>query len=84
MTDRFDEALSYYEEGRALMKSGDVSGAIAKFEQSIVCVPHFKTLELLGEAFLKIGKPDRAVVPLAAATTLNRQVRAPSMLAEAL
>jgi hypothetical protein len=33
---------------------------------------------------LKKGEPKRAIIPLAAATTLNTQVRAPSLLAEAL
>ena len=50
---------------------------------SIAEAPHFKTLELLGEAWLAKGEPAKAIVPLAAATTLNRQVRAPSLLAEA-
>jgi hypothetical protein len=52
-------------------------------EVSIAEAPHFKALELLGEAWLAKGEPARAIVPLAAATTLNRQVRAPSLLAEA-
>jgi predicted Zn-dependent protease len=79
-----DESSTYYREGRALLESGDVQGAIAKLEVSIAQSPHFKSLELLGEALLRIGDPQRAIVPLAAATTLNSQVRAPSLLAEAL
>ena len=79
-----DEAREHYEKGRALLDSGDVAGAIARFELSIARAPHFKTLELLGDAFIRIGEPRRAIVPLAAATTLNAQVRAPSLLAEAL
>jgi hypothetical protein len=47
-------------------------------------VPHFKSLELLGEAFMRSGDPQRAIVPLAAAANLNAQVRAPSLLVEAL
>ena len=39
--------------------------------------------ELLGECFLLLGRPQQAIVPLAAATTLNPQVRAPSLLAQA-
>jgi hypothetical protein len=70
--------------GSALLKSGDHAGAIEALEASAAVVPHFKTLELLGEAFLLSGQPKRAVVPLAAATTLNAQVRAPSLLARAL
>jgi hypothetical protein len=67
-----------------LLESGDLAGAIEQFEHSVAEYPHSKTLELLGEALLRKGEPLRALVPLAAATTLNRQVRAPSLLAEAL
>lgn len=73
-----------YQRGRERLDAGDLDGAIACFEQSANANPHFKTLELLGEALLRKGEPRRAVVPLAAATTLNRQSRAPSLLAEAL
>jgi hypothetical protein len=75
-----DQSSTCYHEGRALLESGDVREAIAKFEASIAYRLHFKSLELLGEAFLRIGDPQRAIVPLAAATTLNLQVRAPSLL----
>jgi tetratricopeptide (TPR) repeat protein len=73
-----------YELGSALLKSRDYAGAIEALEESAALYPHFKTLELLGEAWLEKGEPLRAVVPLAAATTLNAQVRAPALLAEAL
>jgi tetratricopeptide (TPR) repeat protein len=73
-----------YLAGRASLESGDLDAAIKQFESSIAQDPHFKTLELLGEAWLRKGEPKRAIVPLAAATTLNKQVRAPSLLAEAL
>jgi hypothetical protein len=66
------------------LDAGDLAGAIVQLEASADALPHFKTLELLGEAWLRSGNPRRAVVPLAAATTLNLQVRAPSLLAEAL
>jgi tetratricopeptide (TPR) repeat protein len=79
-----DQAHQAYKRGRSLLAAGDVSGAIAHLENSVAAYPHFKLLELLGEAWLKGGEPQRAIVPLAAATTLNRQVRAPSLLAEAL
>lgn len=84
MSNPLERSRSNYEDGRALLESGDIAGAIAKLEASIAHNPHFKTLELLGEAYLRIGEPSRAIVPLAAATTLNAQVRAPSLLGEAL
>jgi len=83
-SDPVDESTALYTEGRALLESGDFVGAVEKFEASIARSPHFKTLELLGETFLRAGDPARAIVPLAAATTLNAQVKAPSLLAEAL
>jgi hypothetical protein len=84
MSDIGERARENYESGRALLDAGDLSGAIVQLEASADAFPHFKTLELLGEAWLRSGNPGRAVVPLAAATTLNLQVRAPSLLAEAL
>jgi tetratricopeptide (TPR) repeat protein len=79
-----DSAREAYEAGREALAAGDFEAAIAHLETSVGLHPHFKALESLGEAWLRKGKPDRAIVPLAAATTLNAQVRAPSMLAEAL
>ena len=71
-----------YELGRELMQAGDIAAATVQFEESIRAWPHFKTLELLGECFIKLGRLQDAIVPLAAATTLNRGTRAPSLLAE--
>jgi tetratricopeptide (TPR) repeat protein len=79
-----DTARERYEAGRAALAAGDIDTAITHLEESIAEHPHFKALELLGEAWLRKGEPRRAIVPLAAATTLNAQVRAPSLLAEAL
>src|SRR6185503_20148754 len=79
-----DPAREAYEAGRAALAAGDVEGAIAHLEVSVGFHPHFKALELLGEAWLRKGEPRRAVVPLAAATALSAQVRAPALLAEAL
>jgi tetratricopeptide (TPR) repeat protein len=79
-----DRASATYKAGRAALDAGDLDAALVQIETSVSAFPHFKALELLGEAWLRKGEPRRAVVPLAAATTLNRQVRAPSLLAEAL
>lgn len=78
-----DRAEKAHEAGCAALKAGDTELAITHFERAAADYPHFKTLELLGEAWLRKGDALRAIVPLAAATTLNRQVRAPSFLAEA-
>ena len=80
----FEEARRLYEEGRARMVSGDTDSAIDMLEKSVEAYPHFKTLELLGECLINSGRSGEAIVPLAAATTLNNGVRAPSLLAKAL
>jgi tetratricopeptide (TPR) repeat protein len=76
-----DDSHKLYEMAR---NAATPEEAIALYQRSADIFPHFKTLELLGELLLKTGKPKEAIVPLAAATTLNKQVRAPSLLAEAL
>jgi tetratricopeptide (TPR) repeat protein len=77
-------SYSLYLAGKTSLESGDLDAAIKHFESSVAQDPHFKALELLGESWLRKGEPKRAIVPLAAATTLNAQVRAPSLRAEAL
>ena len=64
------------------MDGGQHAEAIPLLQESIAATPHFKSLELLGECFVKLGRLNEAVVPLAAATTLNKGVRAPALLAE--
>lgn len=73
-----------YEKARRLLNEGALAEAINELKLSVAEYPHFKALELLGEAWLRKGEPLRALVPLAAASMLNTQVRAPSLLAEAL
>ena len=77
------ESMNLYDEGRKLMNSGDSSGAIDYFLRSACVHPHFKTYELVGECYLRQRDFARAVLFLAAATALNRGVRAPSLLARA-
>ena len=79
-----NQAHNLYLAGRASLALGDLDDAIDKLGASIAKDPHFKTLELLGEAWWRKGEPKKAIIPLAAATTLNSQVRAPSLLAESL
>jgi len=81
--DRHDESTRLYEEARSRMAAGDMTKAISLFQQSVSLYPHFKSLELLGECLLELERFSEAVVPLAAATALNRQVRAPGLLAQA-
>src|SRR5262245_5090751 len=76
------ESFDFYQKGRDLMEQGRLEEAIVHFRQSIAADPHFKSLELLGECLMRLDRHCEAVVPLAAATSLNRGVRAPSLLAE--
>ena len=67
------------------MELGDLDTAIRSFEESAKARPHFKTLELLGECFLKCGQHREAIIPLAAAVGLGTKPhRALYLLAQAL
>ncbi len=77
------EAYTLYQQARIRMQAGESKEAIELLQQSVQIEPHFKTLELLGECLLRIGRVTEAIVPLAAATALNKQIRAPSLLAQA-
>ncbi len=76
-------AEELYHRGRTAMEAGVLEEAVVRFGESVTTWPHFKTLELLGECFLRLARPRDAIVPLAAATALNRQGRAPALLARA-
>src|SRR2546422_4176060 len=78
-----DRSQALYHERRVLMEAGELEQAVQRLKQSAEAVPHFKSLELLGECLLKLRRPLDAIIPLAAATALNNQVRAPSLLAQA-
>lgn len=77
-----DDSFDFYQKAREAMSSGKLQEAIALFQRSIQDSPHFKSLELLGECMMKMNRFSEAVVPLSAATSLNKGVRAPSLLSE--
>ncbi len=84
-----EEALgkssTLYHQGREAMAAGDLESSIRFFEESAQIEPHFKTLELLGECFLKRGQHGEAIIPLAASVGLgNKPYRALYLLARAL
>lgn len=64
------------------MDAGFLKEAVTLFQQSALARPHFKTYELLGECLAQLERYSEAVVYLAAATAINRGVRAPSLLAQ--
>jgi hypothetical protein len=76
--------LQKYEAGRAALDSGDYERGIVLLKESARDQPHFKTYEIIGEAFLMNGRASEAVLYLAAASSLNRGVRATALLASAL
>jgi tetratricopeptide (TPR) repeat protein len=84
----FDElgrspASQRYHEARRLMDDGAFGQAVDLFQRAAIEAPHFKTYELMGECYMRLNRFTEAIPFLAAATALNRGVRAPSLLAEA-
>lgn len=79
-----DDPSQLYQSARERMSAGDFVAAAQLFERSVALNPHFKALELLGECRIRLGLLREAIVPLAAATALNEQSRAPSLLADVL
>lgn len=78
-----DDGQELYHRARERMEAREYEAAILLFEQSAKAAPHHKTLELLGECRCLLGDFRAAIVPLAAATALNEQCRAPALLADA-
>jgi tetratricopeptide (TPR) repeat protein len=56
------EVANLYNEGAALYNEGDVTGAIAKFEQAVELAPAFvPALRLLGDLYASQGRPEDAL-----------------------
>jgi predicted Zn-dependent protease len=83
MSHTVEQSSRLYDAARAAIDAGDVVKALGLLEQSLADDVHFKTLELIGEVRCRLGRHRDAIVPLAAATGLNRGSRAPCLLAEA-
>lgn len=84
MPSEYEESFEKYEAGRVAMEKADFDRAILLFEESVKLSPHFKTLELLGECKINIGRPSEAILPLAAAVGLGTNAfRAMYLLAKA-
>jgi predicted Zn-dependent protease len=80
-----ESAHRLYDEGRAAMDAHQPGVAIAKFEQSASLSPHSKTLELLGECYLRQEDWSKAALYLSASAGLGcKQFRARFLLAQAL
>ena len=72
-----------YNRARELMTEGAIDHAVEMFLRSVADCPHYKAYELLGECYMRLERFPLAILYLAAASTLNRGGRAPSLLAEA-
>lgn len=81
--EKYDEAYRLYRMASDAMLAGNSEAAVTLFEQSNRLQPHFKTCLELGKCLAGLGRHLDAIVPLAAATALNRQGIAPFELAKA-
>lgn len=77
-----DESRIIFELARDEMDTANYGKAIELFEKSNRLKPNYKTCLLLGDCLMRVQRFQDAIIPLAAATTLNRQGIAPTLLAE--
>jgi tetratricopeptide (TPR) repeat protein len=61
--------------------AGDLAPATKTLQRAIDLDPHPAALELLGDLWMKLQQPERAIIPLAAAVTLDPKGGAASALA---
>lgn len=83
MSDAGDFGGPVYQRARQLFDQGHIREALPLFAEAARAAPHHKSYELLGECLLREGRPAEAVLPLAAACTLNRGARPRVLLARA-
>lgn len=80
-----ERAAELYDLGRQAFDTGDFRRCAELLRASAALEPHFKTMEVLGEALLRLGEPRESILWLAAAAGLSpKQVRSRLLLAEAL
>ena len=60
---------------------GDLSAAVKTLHRAVELDPHPIALALLGDFLVRLGQPERAIIPLAAAVTLDPKGAAASALA---
>lgn len=78
------EAYRLYEAGRSAQQQGNYPEALELLQRSCSLEPHFKTLLEIGVCYMELGRREEAIEPLAAATALNKGVKAPGLLARTL
>jgi tetratricopeptide (TPR) repeat protein len=60
---------------------GELAAAVKTLQRAVDLDPHPVALELLGDLWIKLNQPERAIIPLAAAVTLDPKGAAASALA---
>lgn len=76
-------ATKSYDCGKQLYEQGKYHEAILQFQQALERTFHYKTYERIGMCYMALNDPGKAIEPLLAATSLNRQIGAPYLCAEA-
>jgi tetratricopeptide (TPR) repeat protein len=80
-----EKATELYDLGRQAFDEGDFQRCADLLRASAALEPHFKTMEVLGEALLRLGNARESILWLAAAAGFSpKQVRSRLLLAEAL
>lgn len=67
--------------GQQQAERGELSAAAKTLQRAVELDPQPKALELLGDLWMKLNQPERAIIPLAAAVTLDPKGGAASALA---
>ena len=62
------------------IEAGDLAAAAKTVQRAVDLDPHPVALELLGDLWMKLNQPERAIIPLAAAVTLDQKGGAASAL----
>ncbi|MEO8500708.1 MAG: hypothetical protein ABI565_07320 [Vicinamibacteria bacterium] len=60
---------------------GDLAGAVKTLQRAVDLDPHPVALEMLGGLWMTLNQPERAIIPLAAAVTLDPKGSAAAALA---
>ena len=69
--------------GQQQAARGEFAAAAKSLQRAVELDPHPVALQLLGETWMKLNQPERAIIPLAAAVTLDRKGGAAALLAHA-
>ncbi len=64
-------------------EKGELAAAVKTLQRAVDLDPHPVALEMLGSLWMQLNQPERAIIPLAAAVTLDVQGGAAAALAHA-